>query len=127
MITATERQQYVQRRLNQILWWNRLGWLVLLAIAALGLWIYQQMPLYFDPAEVVALARSDRLPSAELVQLAALGNLAFWGCLALMAGLVFYAYVAAYSERKVILTLTQPLQDEPPKPLSTPSSTTSVE
>jgi hypothetical protein len=124
MITATERQQYVQRRLNQILWWNRLGWLVLIAIAALGLWIYQQMPLYFDPAEVVALARSDRLPSAELVQLAALGNLAFWGCLALMAGLVLYAYIAAYNERQVILTLTQPINDEDH---ASPSSSTSAE
>lgn len=126
MITATERQQYVQRRLNQILWWNRLGWLVLLAIAALGLWIYQQMPLYFDPAEVVALARSDRLPSAELVQLAALGNLAFWGCLALMAGLVIYAYIAAYNERQVILTLTQPISDDDHAALP-PSTTTSAE
>lgn len=108
MKTAAERDVYIQRRLQQIRWWNRLGWLVWVALAGGVYWLAQHAPLLIEPARVVQLANSNRLPNADVVQLAALGNLAFVGCILLMAGLVLYAYIAAYSERRLIEYLSQP-------------------
>lgn len=109
MNTAADRDRYIQRRLQQIRWWNRLGWLTVVAIGAAAATVYQTAPLLFDPAKVLQLAQSNQLPNAQLVQLAALGNLAFAGCVMLMLGLVLYAYIAVNSERRSIELLLQPI------------------
>jgi hypothetical protein len=114
MKTAAERDVYIQRRLQQILWWNRLGWLVVVAIAAAAYWVNQHAPLLLNPAQVIARANTHHLPNADVVQLAALGNLAFAGCLMLMVGLVVYAYIAANSERRLIHLLSQSFDSVPP-------------
>ena len=94
--------QYIEQRLSQIRWWNRLGWLMIVLIVGLAVWLSQHSPLYFDPVLVAKTAQQGQLPSAQMAQLAALGNLAFWGCLILMIGLILQTYVAMYNEKKLI-------------------------
>ncbi len=102
MTPIEQRDQYIARRLTQIRWWNRLGWLMIVLVLGLASWLSQHSPLYFDPTAVAAAAKQGQLPSAQMAQLAALGNLAFWGCLLLMIGMIIQAYAAMYNEKKLI-------------------------
>jgi hypothetical protein len=102
MTPIEQRDQYIAHRLTQIRWWNRLGWLMIVLIVGLAFWLHQHSPLYFDPILVAKAAQNGQLPSAQMAQLAALGNLAFWGCLILMIGMIIQAYAAMYNEKKLI-------------------------
>lgn len=102
MTPIEQRDQYIARRLTKIRWWNRLGWLMIVLIIGLAVGLHQHSPLYFDPILVAQAAQQGQLPSAQMAQLAALGTLAFWGCLLLMIGMIIQAYAAMYNEKKLI-------------------------
>jgi hypothetical protein len=99
---ALKRDIYIQSRLRQIRVWNMTGWLMWGLLALLCYWLYQQKPLYLNPNMLGAQIEIGKIPTNEIVQLAALGSLMFWGFIALMAGFIFQIYTAMYSERKLI-------------------------
>jgi hypothetical protein len=99
---AQKRDVYIKSRLRQIRAWNMTGWLLWVLLAILCYWLYQQKPLYLNPNMLAAHIEIGRMPTNEIVQLAALGSLMFWGFIALLAGFIFQIYTAMYSERKLI-------------------------
>ena len=121
---SPEQQSYVQKRLQQIQWWNRLGWLFFVALAGFYGWLWQHKPLYVNPMLLLEKLRLGQVSDIEIAKLAALGNLAFVGCGLLLASLVFLVYVALWTEKKSILilsastvntdpTATESVKDEP--------------
>lgn len=99
---AQNREAYIQTRLRQIRAWNMVGWLLWVLLAMGCFWLYQQKPLYLNPAMLSAQVQIGKMPTNEILQLAALGSLIFWGFIALLAGFIFMIYTAMYSERKLI-------------------------
>ncbi len=99
---AQKRDAYMKSRLRQIRAWNMTGWLLWVLLAILCYWLYQQKPLYLNPNMLAGQIEIGKLPTNQLVQLAALGSLMFWGFIALLAGFIFQIYTAMYSERKLI-------------------------
>ena len=103
-----EQQHYVQKRLQQIRWWNRLGWLFFVGLAGFYGWLWQHKPLYINPMLLLEKLRIGQVSDIEIAKLAALGNLAFVGCGVLLASLVFLIYVALWTEKKSITILSSP-------------------
>ena len=101
-----EQQHYVQKRLQQIRWWNRLGWLFFVALAGFYGWLWQHKPLYIDPMLLLDKLRLGQVSDIEIAKLAALGNLAFIGCGMLLASLVLLIYASLWTEKKSILILS---------------------
>jgi hypothetical protein len=99
---AMKRDAYIKSRLRQIRAWNMTGWLLWVLLAMLCFWLYQQKPLYLSPNLLAAHIQIGKMPTNEIVQLAALGSLMFWGFIVLLAGFIFQIYTAMYSERKLI-------------------------
>ena len=99
---ATKRDQYIQTRIRQIRAWNMVGWLLWVLLAIACFWLYQQKPLYLNPQMLANQLELGKLPTNEIIQLAALGSLIFWGFIALLAAFIFQIYAAMYSERKLI-------------------------
>lgn len=99
---AQKRDAYIKSRLRQIRAWNMTGWLLWVLLAILCYWLYQQKPLYLNPNMLAAQIEIGKMPTNQLVQLAALGSLMFWGFIALLVGFIFQIYTAMYSERKLI-------------------------
>jgi hypothetical protein len=99
---AQKRDKYIKHRLRQIRIWNMTGWLLWVLLAILCYWIYQQKPLYLNPNMLAGQIEIGAMPTNEILQLAALGGLMFWGFIALLAGFIFQIYTAMYSERKLI-------------------------
>ena len=102
-----EQQHYINKRLLHIRWWNRLGWLLLVALAGFYGWLWQNMPLYIDPMLLLNKLRMGQVSDIEIAKLAALGNLAFLGCGLLLAGIVLITYAALWVEKQTIKILTQ--------------------
>lgn len=100
--TAKKRDQYLQSRLRQIRAWNMVGWLLWVLLAVACFWLYQQKPLYLNPTMLAGQLEIGKMPTNEIIQLAALGSLIFWGFIALLAAFIFQIYAAMYSERKLI-------------------------
>ena len=111
---SPEQQQYLDRRLNAIRWWNRLGWLILVAVAGFYGWLWNRHPLFVDPMLLLEKLRVGGVADIEVARLAALGNLAFIGCGLLLAGMVFLTYAAMWTEKTTIRQLTS--GGEPPMP-----------
>lgn len=111
---SPEQQQYLDRRLNAIRWWNRLGWLILVAVAGFYGWLWNRHPLFVDPMLLLEKLRVGGVADIEVARLAALGNLAFLGCGLLLAGMVFLTYAAMWTEKTTIRQLTA--GGEPPAP-----------
>ncbi|PTQ89985.1 hypothetical protein [Agitococcus lubricus] len=101
-----EQQQYVTTRLMHIRWWNRLGWLFVVVIAAFYAWLWQHKPLYIDPGLLLTKLQMGQVSDIEIAKLAALGNLAFIGCGLLFIGIVVLTYVALWTEKQTISILT---------------------
>jgi hypothetical protein len=99
---ALKRDAYIKSRLRQIRAWNMTGWLLWVLLAFMCYWLYQQKPLYLNPNMLSAQIEIGKIPTNEMVQLAALGSLIFWGFVMLLAGFIFQIYTAMYSERKLI-------------------------
>lgn len=99
---AKKRDQYIKTRLRQIRAWNMVGWLLWVLLAVACYWLYQQKPLYLNPTMLAGQIQVGKMPTNELLQLAALGSLIFWGFIALLAAFIFQIYTAMYSERKLI-------------------------
>ncbi len=99
---AQERDRYIKNRLGQIRIWNMTGWLLLVLLAIFCYWLYEQKPLYLNPNMLAGQIEIGGIPTNEILQLAALGGLMFWGFIALLAGFIFQIYTAMYSERKLI-------------------------
>ncbi|GAC1372170.1 MAG: hypothetical protein NVS3B3_06120 [Aquirhabdus sp.] len=99
---AKKRDQYIQTRLRQIRTWNMVGWLLWVLLAVACFWLYQQKPLYLNPKMLAGQLELGKMPTNEIIQLAALGSLIFWGFIALLAAFIFQIYTAMYSERKLI-------------------------
>ena len=99
---AQKRDAYIKSRLRQIRAWNMTGWLLWVLLAISCYWLYQQKPLYLNPNMLAAQIEIGKMPTNQLVQLAALGSLMFWGFIALLTGFIFQIYTAMYSERKLI-------------------------
>jgi len=97
-----KRDKYIQTRIRQIRAWNMFGWLLWVLLGISCFWIYQQKPLYLNPSMLAGQIQVGKMPTNELLQLAALGSLIFWGFIALLAGFIFQIYTAMYSERKLI-------------------------
>lgn len=111
---SPEQQHYLDRRLNAIRWWNRLGWLILVAVAGFYGWLWSIHPLFVDPMLLLEKLRVGGVADIEVARLAALGNLAFIGCGLLLAGMVFLTYAAMWTEKTTIRQLTA--GGEPPAP-----------
>lgn len=103
---SPEQQRYVNQRLAQIRWWNRLGWLLAVAVVAAYAWLWQTHPAFVDPARVLEKVRAGGVTDVELARLAALGNLAFLGCGVLLLGMVGLTYAAMWTEAATIRRLT---------------------
>ncbi len=101
-IAAQKRDAYIKNRLRQIRAWNLMGWLLWVLLAMACFWLYQQKPLYLNPAMLASQIEIGKMPTNEMLQLAALGSLIFWGFIALLAAFIFQIYTAMYSERKLI-------------------------
>ncbi len=101
-MTPLERDRYLASRLNQIRWWNRLGWLGWAVLLGAVIAVHRVKPLYLDPGLLAEQIRMGLIRTDDLARLAALGNLAFWGCIGLLAGLILQTYVSMASERKLI-------------------------
>lgn len=99
---AQKRDVYIKSRLRQIRTWNMTGWLLWVLLATMCYWLYQQKPLYLNPNMLAAQIQVGKMPTDQIVQLAALGSLMFWGFIALLTGFIFQIYTAMYSERKLI-------------------------
>ncbi|MDE2421082.1 MAG: hypothetical protein KGO49_07890 [Gammaproteobacteria bacterium] len=99
---AQKRDTYIKSRLRQIRTWNMTGWLLWVLLAFLCYWLYQQKPLYLNPHMLANQIQIGKMPTDQIVQLAALGSLMFWGFIALLVGFIFQIYTAMYSERKLI-------------------------
>lgn len=99
---ALKRDKYIQTRIRQIRAWNMAGWLLWVILAVACFWLYQQKPLYLNPTMLARQLEIGRMPTNEIIQLAALGSLIFWGFIALLAAFIFQIYTAMYSERKLI-------------------------
>lgn len=99
---AQKRDAYIKTRIRQIRTWNMVGWLLWVLLAVACFWLYQQKPLYLNPGMLAAQIQIGRMPTNEILQLAALGSLIFWGFIALLAAFIFQIYAAMYSERKLI-------------------------
>ena len=99
---AQKREAYIKSRLRQIRTWNMVGWLLWVLLAMACFWLYQQKPLYLNPAMLASQVQIGKMPTNEILQLAALGSLIFWGFIALLAAFIFQIYTAMYSERKLI-------------------------
>ncbi len=99
---AQERDKYIKNRLRQIRFWNMTGWLLWVLLAILCYWLYEQKPLYLNPTMLAGQVEMGGMPTNEVLQLAALGSLMFWGFIALLAGFIFQIYTAMYSERRLI-------------------------
>ena len=99
---AQKREAYIKSRLRQIRTWNMVGWLLWVLLAMACFWLYQQKPLYLNPAMLAGQVEIGKMPTNEILQLAALGSLIFWGFVALLAAFIFQIYTAMYSERKLI-------------------------
>lgn len=100
--TAKKRDQYIKSRIRQIRTWNMVGWLLWVLLAVACFWLYQQKPLYLNPTMLAGQLEIGKMPTNEIIQLAALGSLIFWGFIALLAAFIFQIYAAMYSERKLI-------------------------
>ncbi len=125
---AQKRDAYIKSRLRQIRSWNMTGWLLWVLLAVLCYWLYQQKPLYLNPAMLANQIQIGKMPTDQLVQLAALGSLMFWGFIALLGGFVFQIYTAMYSERKLIKLIENIHQEDlarhqPPNIENTESAT----
>lgn len=101
-----EQQHYAQKRLRHIRWWNRLGWLFFVGLAAFYSWLWHNKPLYIDPLLLLDKLRLGQVSDIEVAKLAALGNLAFIGCGLLLASLVLLTYVALWTEKQTISILS---------------------
>lgn len=99
---ALKRDAYIKTRIRQIRTWNMVGWLLWLLLAVACFWLYQQKPLYLNPQMLASQLEIGKMPTNEIIQLAALGSLIFWGFVALLAAFIFQIYAAMYSERKLI-------------------------
>lgn len=99
---AHKRDKYIQTRIRQIRAWNMAGWLLWVLLAVACFWLYQQKPLYLNPTMLAGQLEIGKMPTNEIIQLAALGSLIFWGFIALLAAFIFQIYTAMYSERKLI-------------------------
>lgn len=129
--TAQKRDKYIQTRIRQIRAWNMVGWLLWVLLAAACFWLYQQKPLYLNPTMLAGQLEIGKMPTNEIIQLAALGSLIFWGFIALLAAFIFQIYAAMYSERKLIrlfeslhqkdLAQYQTIETEAPAPESATS------
>jgi hypothetical protein len=118
---AQKREAYIKSRLRQIRAWNMVGWLFWVLLAMACFWLYQQKPLYLNPAMLAGQVEIGKMPTNEILQLAALGSLIFWGFVALLAAFIFQIYTAMYSERKLIL-LFESLHREDLAQYQTPES-----
>ena len=99
---AIKRDQHIQTRIRQIRTWNMVGWLLWVLLAVACFWLYQQKPLYLSPTMLANQLELGNVPTNEIIQLAALGSLMFWGFIALLAAFIFQIYAAMYSERQLI-------------------------
>ena len=99
---ALKRDAYIKSRIRQIRAWNMVGWLLWVLLAVACFWLYQQKPLYLSPTMLAGQLEIGKMPTNEIIQLAALGSLIFWGFIALLAAFIFQIYAAMYSERKLI-------------------------
>ncbi len=102
-----EQQHYLDKRLFHIRWWNRLGWLFLVALAGFYGWLWQKSPLYIDPMLLLHKLQVGQVSDIEVAKLAALGNLAFLGCGVLLASIVLLTYAALWTEKQTINMLTR--------------------
>lgn len=102
-----EQQHYINKRLLHIRWWNRLGWLLLVALAGFYGWLWQNSPLYIDPMLLLHKLQVGQVSDIEIAKLAALGNLAFLGCGLLLASIILLTYAALWTEKQTIRMLTQ--------------------
>ncbi len=102
---TSEQQHYIEKRLRHIRWWNRLGWLFLVALAGFYVWIWQTTPLYIDPMLLLSKLQLGQVREVDIAKLAALGNLAFLGCGLLLASLVLLTYAALWTEKQTIKML----------------------
>jgi len=109
---AHKREAYIKSRLRQIRTWNMVGWLLWVLLAMACFWLYQQKPLYLNPAMLAGQVEIGKMPTNEILQLAALGSLIFWGFIALLAAFIFQIYAAMYSERKLIRLVESLHQDD---------------
>ncbi|RZU36961.1 hypothetical protein EV700_3174 [Fluviicoccus keumensis] len=112
-----DQQVYINQRLAQIRWWNRLGWLLMVALAGFFGWLWTRHPLYVDPQLLLQRLRNGSVADIEIARLAALGNLAFLGCGLLLACMILLVYAAMWAEATTIRRLTaEPLPPQPVEP-----------
>ncbi|HEX5361041.1 MAG TPA: hypothetical protein VFW49_08150 [Fluviicoccus sp.] len=107
-----DQQLYVNQRLTQIRWWNRLGWLLLVALAGFFGWLWTRHPLFVDPMLLLQKLRNGGVADIEVARLAALGNLAFLGCGLLLVCLILLVYAAMWTEATTIRRLTTGSADQ---------------
>lgn len=113
MTALTPAQQaYVERRRRQIRYWPVAAILLVAVLLALYAVIHVQQPLALDPFLLVAQWQAGKVDEVLLVQLAALGHLAFLGCGLLILMLIVFASLALWSEHRLIRLLDQ-LQASP--------------
>jgi hypothetical protein len=120
MASLTEQQRaFLKKRAKMVHSWPIAGIMIIFLELGLAGWLLWKHPLLINPQAVLSKLRSGSLPDSTLFLMATILPFLFIVCLALLAILILFAFLALANEKKH-LAIIQALQNHNPSPKSDP-------
>jgi hypothetical protein len=103
MISLTEQQKtFLDKRAKMVRIWPRVGALLIAVEIGLAGWLFWKHPLLINPQAVASRLRAGSLPDSTLSIMAAFLPFIMLVCLALLAVLILFSFIALANEKKHI-------------------------
>jgi hypothetical protein len=120
MASLTEQQRaFLKKRIKMVQSWPIAGIMIIFLELGLAGWLLWKHPLLINPQAVLSKLRSGSLPDSTLSLMATILPFLFIICLALLAILILFAFLALANEKKH-LAIIQALQNHNLSPKSDP-------
>jgi Na+/melibiose symporter-like transporter len=112
MISLTEQQKmFLNKRAKMVRTWPRLGAFLIVVELGLAGWLFWKHPLLINPQAVSSKLRAGSIPDSTLSLMAAFLPFIMLVCLALLAFLILFSFLALSNEKKH-LDIIRDLQDK---------------
>ncbi|MFO7665716.1 MAG: hypothetical protein R6V76_03775 [Desulfobacterales bacterium] len=102
MQLSYEDQRFLVKRIRLVQTWRYVGAILLAMLVGLGMWLFLSKPLLANPFVVVTRLKSDAIPEATMVLMAAMLPVVVLTCIALAVAVVLFAFAAFSNEKKYL-------------------------
>ena len=101
MVSLSEQQKaFLKKRIKMVRSWPIVGTAIILLEAGLAGWLLWKHPLLINPQAVLSKLKEGSLPDSSLSLMAAFLPFVIILCLALLAMLILFAFLALANEKK---------------------------